>query len=202
MILAILVLLVTVALLIRTEWAQNILVTEATKRLSKSLGTEIQVKRVRVSLFNRMFMEGTLVRDQHKDTLLYAGALKVSITDWFFMKNEAELHYLGLEDATIRMRRKDSTWNYQFIADYFSTPGKPRDTSARKMNLVLKRVELKNVRFSMEDGWIGQDMVASLGYLDLRADEINLEKGKVRVMVSFFGRETPVELDFLQVEPL
>jgi transcriptional antiterminator NusG len=25
-------------------------------------------------------------------------------------------------------------------------------------------------------------------------------KGKVRVLVSFFGRETPVELDFLQVE--
>jgi transcriptional antiterminator NusG len=33
-------------------------------------------------------------------------------------------------------------------------------------------------------------------------DEINPEKGKVRVLVSFFGRETPVELDFLQVERL
>ncbi len=33
-------------------------------------------------------------------------------------------------------------------------------------------------------------------------DEINVEKGKVRVLVSFFGRETPVELDFLQVERL
>ena len=30
-------------------------------------------------------------------------------------------------------------------------------------------------------------------------DSINGEKGKVRVLVSFFGRETPVELDFLQV---
>ena len=30
-------------------------------------------------------------------------------------------------------------------------------------------------------------------------DTINAEKGKVRVLVSFFGRETPVELDFLQV---
>jgi transcriptional antiterminator NusG len=30
-------------------------------------------------------------------------------------------------------------------------------------------------------------------------DAINPEKGKVRVLVSFFGRETPVELDFLQV---
>ena len=31
-------------------------------------------------------------------------------------------------------------------------------------------------------------------------DEINLDKGKVRVMLSMFGRDTPVELDFLQVE--
>ncbi len=30
--------------------------------------------------------------------------------------------------------------------------------------------------------------------------EIDMERAKVRVMVSFFGRETPVELDFLQVE--
>jgi transcriptional antiterminator NusG len=35
-----------------------------------------------------------------------------------------------------------------------------------------------------------------------QVDEINLEKGKVKVLVSFFGRETPVELDFLQVERL
>lgn len=35
-----------------------------------------------------------------------------------------------------------------------------------------------------------------------QVDEINTEKGKVKVLVSFFGRETPVELDFLQVEKL
>lgn len=33
-------------------------------------------------------------------------------------------------------------------------------------------------------------------------DEINEEKGKVKVLVSIFGRETPVELDFLQVAKL
>ena len=31
-------------------------------------------------------------------------------------------------------------------------------------------------------------------------DEIYSEKGKVNILVSFFGRETPVEMDFLQVE--
>jgi transcriptional antiterminator NusG len=33
-------------------------------------------------------------------------------------------------------------------------------------------------------------------------DEINTGKGKVRVLLSLFGQETPVELDFLQVEKL
>ena len=31
-------------------------------------------------------------------------------------------------------------------------------------------------------------------------DDVNEERGKMQVLVSFFGRETPVELDFLQVE--
>lgn len=33
-----------------------------------------------------------------------------------------------------------------------------------------------------------------------QVDQINIEKGKVRVLISMFGRETPVELDFDQVE--
>ncbi len=33
-------------------------------------------------------------------------------------------------------------------------------------------------------------------------DEINLDKGKVRVLVTMFGRETAIEMDFLQVEKL
>jgi transcriptional antiterminator NusG len=31
-------------------------------------------------------------------------------------------------------------------------------------------------------------------------DSVLEEQGKVRVLVSFFGRETPVELDFLQIQ--
>ncbi len=39
------------------------------------------------------------------------------------------------------------------------------------------------------------------GFLGV-VDEINLERGKIRVLVSMFGRETPVELDFSQLEKL
>jgi transcriptional antiterminator NusG len=33
-------------------------------------------------------------------------------------------------------------------------------------------------------------------------DDVNTERGTLKVMVTIFGRETPVELDFLQVEPI
>jgi transcriptional antiterminator NusG len=33
-------------------------------------------------------------------------------------------------------------------------------------------------------------------------NEINPDKGKLKVMISIFGSETPVELDFLQVKPI
>ena len=38
--------------------------------------------------------------------------------------------------------------------------------------------------------------------LEGKVGEIDEDRGKVKVMVSMFGRETPVELDFLQIRKL
>jgi transcriptional antiterminator NusG len=37
---------------------------------------------------------------------------------------------------------------------------------------------------------------------DAKVSEIDEEKGRVKVLVTMFGRETPVELDFLQVKKI
>ena len=49
-------------------------------------------------------------------------------------------------------------------------------------------------RASASRWWTGRSPTSSAW-----STTINAERGKVRVLVSFFGRETPVELDFLQV---
>jgi transcriptional antiterminator NusG len=38
--------------------------------------------------------------------------------------------------------------------------------------------------------------------LEGKVGEVDTERGKVKVLVSMFGRETPVELDFLQVKKI
>ena len=169
MILAVLLL---VWILIQTEPVQNYLVKRITGRLSKDLHTEVQIRHVSFTLFNRMDLDDILVRDQGKDTLLAAGALKVRISDWFFLKNNIELKYIGLEDAVVYQKRKDSVWNFQFLADYFASPNK--DTSSSKVGLDLKKVDFKNVHYLKQDGWRGEDMDVWVGRLLLDADKIDL----------------------------
>lgn len=64
----------------------------------------------------------------------------------------------------------------------------------RRMKMEAPRIKVsfqKDERVKVVDG----PFTDFIGIID----GVNPEKGKVRVLVSFFGRETPVELDFLQV---
>ena len=76
----------------------------------------------------------------------------------------------------------------------------PLPSDEVKSILQQMRVEEPRVRvgFEIEDSV----RVANGPFQDFigQVDEINMEKGKVRVLISMFGRETPVELDFDQVE--
>lgn len=159
---------------------QNWLVNKVAKRLSDDLHTEVSIKHVDISLFNSLNMEGTLVKDLNKDTLLYAGKLKLRITDWFFLKDELVLKYIGLEDASINMYRKDSVWNYQFLVDYFS-PDKPTKKPKSTLKLNLKKLDFKNFSFRKNDEWVGTEMVVKINNLQLEADTFDLQKSIIGI---------------------
>ncbi|MBN9385410.1 MAG: translocation/assembly module TamB domain-containing protein [Chitinophagaceae bacterium] len=182
----------TLWLLIQLPPVQTWLVAKVTKRLSHQLHTTIRVKHVDFSLFNKMVLDSVLVEDQHRDTILYAGALKVNITDWWFFKDKTELQYIGLEDATIRLHRTDSVWNYQFIADYFSSPPKPdaikKDTSQQPVELDLRRLDLTRIHFQKIDEWRGENMDLRLQSLYLNADTLSFTQKQARINVLSFTK--------------
>lgn len=77
------------------------------------------------------------------------------------------------------------------------TPLRPEEVASivRRMEAEAPRVKVTykaGQRVRINDGPFN-DFIGTVA-------EIDMERAKVRVMVSFFGRETPVELDFLQVE--
>jgi len=188
---------VTGWVLIQLPPVQNWLVSRVTSRLSNDLHTTIRIKSVEFSLFNKMLLHGALVLDKSNDTLLYAGTAKVNITDWWFFKNQAQLQYIGLEDATIQIhRRTDSVWNFQFLVDYFTgNPGNPANPanpvakdSTRGMQLNLKEVDLSHIHLIKRDGWRGEDMELQLGGMHLDADTISFSEKVARIRSISFTR--------------
>lgn len=160
--------------LLQTDWGQNWIVGQVTKRLSRDLQSRVSIKHVDIDFFNKLNLEGVLVEDQKRDTLLSAGVVQVRITDWFFLKDKADLKYIGLGNAVIKLQRTDSTWNYQFLEQYFSSPstGKKKQQSGISFN--LQKVQMQNVQFLQRDAWLGRDMIVKLGSMDLDANKISI----------------------------
>ena len=167
--------------LLQTSFFQNFIVHRVAKTLSKNLNTTVSIRHIDIELFDKMLLQGTLVLDKNKDTLLYAGTARVSITDWFFFKDNITLKYVGLDDAVINLRRTDSTWNYQFLVDYFSSPSKKTDTSKNVIHLDLKVLNLNRVKIRQQDEWRGENMLASLKQLNLHADLFDTENKVIKI---------------------
>ncbi len=170
---------VLVYFLLQVSFVQNYIARHAASRLSRALNTEVKVDHIDLEFFNTLSLNGTLVRDQHQDTLLYAGALKVNITDWFFVKDKVELTYIGLENTLIDLHRVDSVWNYQFLADYFAAP--PSTKKKNPIKLSVKEVALKNIRLLQRDEWRGENLGLSLQSLDLQAELFDLINKNIQV---------------------
>ncbi|HPI54038.1 MAG TPA: hypothetical protein PLU10_05050, partial [Chitinophagaceae bacterium] len=206
--------------LLSKEKYQNILVQKASSYLSEKLHTKVDVGHVKFEFFNRFSIEHVYIEDDHKDTLAYIGALQLKTSELFsnYWDNEPSvIHHVGLEDVYVHMNRlKDtSRWNYDFIADAFSS-GTSTDTTVKKDEpkqkegtasspaIDLKHVELKRIRFLMDDAWRGEDMhfvinslVLDVKQLDLKNKLIALQQlaiGQANIAVREYERGKPEDL--------
>ena len=90
------------------------------------------------------------------------------------------------------------------VTGFVGSGTKPVPLKEEEINRILKQMsaETPKVKVGFKQG---QSVRVTDGpFTDFvgMVDEISADKGKVKVFLSLFGRETPVELDFLQVEKL
>ncbi len=160
---------------------QNFIVGKVTTTLSKELHAKVKIQYINYHLFDKMALNGFLVEDLKKDTLLYAGSASFKITDWFFFKNKAIIQYIALDNAVINLHRTDSTWNYQFISDYFAQPADSTSKSKEAIVFDFKKIILTNIQFNQVDKWVGQNLKFSVKKFNLNAEQINLAKKQIHL---------------------
>lgn len=178
-VLILLLLLATAWVVIQFSPVQTWLVKQASRYLSNELKTEVSVQRVDFSLFRKVLLEGVLIKDRKKDTLMSIGRLGATVNNWFFLKNRITIYNLSLEHTTVNLKRSDSIWNYQFLIDYFSSPSTGKQQQV--VNLYLRNLNLSNIQIRQQDDWVGTTMEGKLSHLSLKANQISLRQQVVDI---------------------
>jgi len=106
----------------------------------------------------------------------------------------------------VNMILSEESWyvvrNTPGVTGFVGMGNSPTPLRPEEVAQIIKRMEAEAPRIKVTFKSGERVRIVDGPFNDFRGtvSEIDMERAKVRVMVNFFGRETPVELDFLQVE--
>jgi transcriptional antiterminator NusG len=106
----------------------------------------------------------------------------------------------------VNMILSEESWyvvrNTPGVTGFVGMGNQPTPLRPEEVTQIIKRMEAEAPRIKVTFKPGERVRIIDGPFNDFRGtvSEIDMERAKVRVMVNFFGRETPVELDFLQVE--
>lgn len=108
----------------------------------------------------------------------------------------------------VRMILNDESWlvvrTTEGVTGFIGAGTKPTPISDKEVQAIMRFVQQEQPKFKAKFS-VGEAVKITEGpFADFlgSVEAIDEEKGKIRVLVSIFDRETPVELDFLQVKKL
>jgi transcriptional antiterminator NusG len=108
----------------------------------------------------------------------------------------------------VEMSMTDESWyvvrNTPGVTSFVGSGNRPTPLVENEVKKILKQMGVEAPKFKLQFTK-GQSVRVKDGpFAEFigTVDEVNPEKNKVKVLVSIFGRETPVELDFLQIDKL
>jgi transcriptional antiterminator NusG len=106
----------------------------------------------------------------------------------------------------IKMDLDKDTWpiirDTQGVTGFVGSGNNPTPLEENEVQAILKFMELETPAIQTSFNVGDAIMVTDGAFKDFngKVNEVNEEKGKVKVLISIFGRETPVELDLMQIK--
>jgi len=106
----------------------------------------------------------------------------------------------------VQMLMSDESWyvvrNTPGVTGFVGMGNRPTPLRPEEVQGIMKRMEAEapRIKVTFKSGQRVRIIDGPFNEFIGVVDEIDMDRAKVRVLVSFFGRDTPVELDFLQVE--
>ncbi|MTI20909.1 translocation/assembly module TamB, partial [Fulvivirga sp. RKSG066] len=168
---------------LRFPAVQDYITTKAVNFYQQKVNTEAAVDRLFVDFPSNITVEGLYLEDQQQDTLVYCKYLSVQTDLWALLDNTLRLSEIEIDGLVGNIHRGKSSdeFNFQYIADAFSSQQSTSDSSAA-FDFSIGDISLKNTQATYFDKLTGVDFEGSVGELitnfslfDINAPAINID---------------------------
>ncbi|OGN09463.1 MAG: transcription termination/antitermination protein NusG [Candidatus Yanofskybacteria bacterium RIFCSPHIGHO2_02_FULL_41_11] len=108
----------------------------------------------------------------------------------------------------VEMVVDDDSWyvvrNTPNVTGFIGAGTIPTPLSHEEIDILMKRIGVEEPKYKIDVAPGDRVKITDGPFKDFdgKVSEIDMEKGRIKVLVTIFGRETPVELDFLQIKKL
>ncbi|MDQ6812125.1 MAG: translocation/assembly module TamB, partial [Bacteroidota bacterium] len=162
--------------LIQTAPVQNFARKKIVSFLGTKLKTRVEIRGLDIDFPKMLVLQGVYIEDRAKDTLIAGNELKVDIDMFKLLSKEIQINEINLNGITAKIKRQlpDTTFNFQFIADAFSSPVDTtvkKDTTAMKM--AINKIIIDKSRFVYVDIVTGNDVDIYLNHFDTRINKFD-----------------------------
>ena len=169
-----------VAGIIQIPVVQNKIINFATTFVSNKTQTRVEIKNVSIAFPKTVVVEGIYLEDLQRDTLLYAGKIKINIALRNLVSNKICVNHLSLQDLHLNLynNNTDSLFNYNFLLTAFidtTKQTKVKPDTPSEWEFCVDDVYLKNIRLRYFDNFGGMNVSAAFDKLVLEMDEIDLK---------------------------
>ncbi len=132
--------LLTVVLL-NTKTGKRIIITKVNAYLNNKLGNALQIESLNFSIPNWIELNNVYIKDQAKDTLLYAKHLRIDFNLRSLLGNKWVLNQVLIDGTVLKISQADSTYNFQYIIDAFAA----KKTASKKAT-IAPQINVANLR--------------------------------------------------------
>lgn len=132
---------------------QSKIASWVTQKLNKDYNVDIQIDRVSISLFGRISLEEIFIRDNHKDTLIFAKKINTSILNIKeLVKSNLYFDDIRLQEVFFNMKtyKGDSISNFDIFAESFNGES-PSEPSQEPFLMKTSYILLENSRLKITD---------------------------------------------------
>lgn len=168
---------------LQTNTGQDWLTRQVLGYLHQKLPTRIEVAQIRFQWPDWIELRGVYIEDLQQDTLLAGQRLRIELDMWGLAQNRVYIKNIALDGVHLYLKR-DTTFNFAFITEAFSSPDTSTDTSAAPWEIRLETIRAKALHLRYQDAWTGTDTDLHWGEASVAFSDFNLAQNRYHLASS------------------